>query len=97
MGGCRFPPCHGRRRPATHDFLGTSTASRGRGCQNHDNEAGKGDRKHIGKVEGRYVFVSPRPLVSDSWEMEASMNAVTIGISSVEETKQRMHHSVLGR
>ena len=33
-----------------------------------DNEAGKGDHKHIGDTEVAYDFVSPRQLVSDFWD-----------------------------
>ena len=31
----------------------------------YDNEAGKGDHRHLGKLEGPYVFVSPEQLVTD--------------------------------
>ncbi len=33
-----------------------------------DNEAGKGDHKHIGDAEWPYVFVNPRQLLSDFWD-----------------------------
>ena len=33
----------------------------------YDNEAGKGDHKHIGTVETAYVFESPRRLLADFW------------------------------
>jgi|SRR5664280_263965 len=33
----------------------------------YDNEAGKGDHKHIGEVETTYVFESPRRLLDDFW------------------------------
>lgn len=32
-----------------------------------DNEAGKGDHKHIHDTEVPYVFVSPKQLVTDFW------------------------------
>jgi len=33
-----------------------------------DNEAGKGDHKHIGEAELPYVFVNPQKLMSDFWD-----------------------------
>ncbi len=33
----------------------------------YDNEAGKGDHKHIGAVEVPYVFTSPEKLLEDFW------------------------------
>jgi hypothetical protein len=33
-----------------------------------DNEAGKGDHKHIGEREAPYNFTSPRQLVADFWD-----------------------------
>ncbi len=32
-----------------------------------DNEAGKGDHKHIGAAEVPYLFVSPERLLADFW------------------------------
>lgn len=32
-----------------------------------DNEAGKGDHKHIGKKEVPYRFISPQTLIEDFW------------------------------
>jgi hypothetical protein len=32
-----------------------------------DNEAGKGDHKHVGDVGTPYWFVSPRRLIADFW------------------------------
>jgi len=32
-----------------------------------DNEAGKGDHKHVGAVEVPYAFTSPTQLVTDFW------------------------------
>ena len=31
----------------------------------YDNEAGKGDHRHIGDVESPYVFLTPRQLLAD--------------------------------
>lgn len=33
-----------------------------------DNEAGKGDHKHIGELEASYAFVSLVRLISDFWD-----------------------------
>jgi len=33
----------------------------------YDNEAGKGDHKHIGDDEIPYVFISPKALLDDFW------------------------------
>ena len=33
----------------------------------YDNEAGKGDHKHIGDNETPYVFISPQALLDDFW------------------------------
>lgn len=33
-----------------------------------DNEAGKGDHKHIGKTEVPYAFMNPRQLINDFWD-----------------------------
>lgn len=33
----------------------------------YDNEAGKGDHKHVGSVQTAYVFESPRQLLDDFW------------------------------
>jgi hypothetical protein len=33
----------------------------------YDNEAGKGDHKHIGDVEFSYDFTTPEQLLSDFW------------------------------
>jgi hypothetical protein len=33
----------------------------------YDNEASKGDHKHVGSVETIYVFESPRRLLADFW------------------------------
>lgn len=33
-----------------------------------DNEAGKGDHRHVGAVETPYLFTSPDALLADFWE-----------------------------
>ena len=33
----------------------------------YDNEAGKGDHRHIGAREERYTFTSPEDLLDDFW------------------------------
>jgi Family of unknown function (DUF6516) len=33
----------------------------------YDNEAGKGDHRHVGEVEMAYMFESPRRLLADFW------------------------------
>lgn len=33
----------------------------------YDNEAGKGDHRHVGNVETRYVFSGAEQLLSDFW------------------------------
>ena len=33
----------------------------------YDNEAGKGDHRHIGRVEKLYKFVDPETLLVDFW------------------------------
>jgi hypothetical protein len=33
----------------------------------YDNEAGKGDHRHIGKTEKRYHFTTPEVLLTDFW------------------------------
>jgi hypothetical protein len=34
----------------------------------YDNEAGKGDHKHVGDLEAPYPFTSPRQLLADFWD-----------------------------
>jgi len=38
----------------------------------YDNEAGKGDHKHIGEREAPYTFPSPEALMADFWADVAS-------------------------
>ena len=38
----------------------------------YDNEAGKGDHRHIGAREERYIFTGPEDLLDDFW---ADVNA----------------------
>jgi hypothetical protein len=33
----------------------------------YDNEAGKGDHRHLGDMEENYVFVDPDKLLADFW------------------------------
>lgn len=33
----------------------------------YDNEAGKGDHRHVGSVEMAYDFVTPERLIADFW------------------------------
>jgi hypothetical protein len=33
----------------------------------YDNEAGKGDHRHLGAVETPYIFTTPEQLLSDFW------------------------------
>ena len=33
----------------------------------YDNEAGKGDHRHIGRIERRYKFTNPEALLTDFW------------------------------
>jgi hypothetical protein len=33
----------------------------------YDNEAGKGDHRHIGKTKKRYNFTNPEDLLTDFW------------------------------
>jgi hypothetical protein len=33
-----------------------------------DNEPGKGDHKHIGEREERYMFMNPERLIDDFWD-----------------------------
>lgn len=33
----------------------------------YDNEAGKGDHRHVGKRETPYLFVTPERLLADFW------------------------------
>lgn len=33
----------------------------------YDNEAGKGDHKHVGSAEASYNFVGPGKLIADFW------------------------------
>lgn len=34
----------------------------------YDNEAGKGDHKHIGEDEMPYEFITPKSLLADFWD-----------------------------
>jgi hypothetical protein len=39
----------------------------GRCVLRYDNEAGKGDHKHVGEDEIPYVFTTPEALLDDFW------------------------------
>jgi hypothetical protein len=39
----------------------------GRCVLRYDNEAGKGDHKHVGGAEHPYRFISPQQLLADFW------------------------------
>lgn len=39
-----------------------------------DNEAGKGDHRHLGEREEPYRFTSPEHLIDDFWEAVANWN-----------------------
>ena len=66
-----------------------------------DNETGKGDHKHVGDEEAPYVFTSMAQLVTDFWnEIDAwrsPLSTVTIGISSVDDTKARTLRTFRGK
>jgi hypothetical protein len=34
----------------------------------YDNEAGKGDHRHVGATEAAYAFTSPKALLEDFWQ-----------------------------
>ncbi|OGS35374.1 MAG: hypothetical protein A2293_03205 [Elusimicrobia bacterium RIFOXYB2_FULL_49_7] len=34
----------------------------------YDNELGKGDHKHMGKIEKPYIFTTPEALLDDFWK-----------------------------
>lgn len=51
-----------------HDFkYRLAFVVNGRCVLRYDNEAGKGDHKHIGKKEIPYVFTTPEALLDDFW------------------------------
>lgn len=33
----------------------------------YDNEAGKGDHRHVGRIETAYLFTTPAALLADFW------------------------------
>ena len=50
--------------------------ARGECVLRYDNEAGKGDHRHVGEVEMRYEFVSYDVLIDDFWaDVEAWMES----------------------
>ena len=40
----------------------------GRCVLRYDNEAGKGDHRHVGSVEQAYTFTTPATLLADFWK-----------------------------
>jgi Family of unknown function (DUF6516) len=54
---------------STHDFkYRLALVNEGRCIMRYDNEAGKGDHKHVGKAEMSYVFSGLDQLQMDFWE-----------------------------
>ncbi len=66
-----------------------------------DNETGKGDHKHVGLDQAPYTFVSLSRLIdaflAGRGKLEARMNTVTIGVSSLKGTKGRMRLALRGK
>lgn len=55
-------------RASLHYFkYGLAFVVEGHCVLRYDNEAGKGDHKHIGETEVPYTFVSPQQLLADFW------------------------------
>lgn len=55
-------------RASLHYFkYGLAFVVEGHCVLRYDNEAGKGDHKHIGETEVPYTFVSPQQLLTDFW------------------------------
>src|SRR5688500_13593172 len=55
-------------RGSTHRFkYRLALVADGRCVLRYDNEAGKGDHRHLGDVETRYEFVIYEKLLSDFW------------------------------
>ncbi len=62
---CHF--LHHFRKAATATNNGFGLIVAGNLVVRYNNEAGKGDHKHIGDNEVPYVFISPEPLLDDFW------------------------------
>ena len=55
-------------RGSQHEFKYALAYIVGGSCVlRYDNEAGKGDHKHIGETELSYQFISPEKLLADFW------------------------------
>ena len=55
-------------RRSEHSFKYTLAYVVDRVCVlRHDNEAGKGDHKHVGEIESPYEFTTPEQLLADFW------------------------------
>jgi hypothetical protein len=55
-------------RSSTHDYkYAMAYVVAGQCVIRYDNEAGKGDHKHVGAVETPYVFTTPAKLLADFW------------------------------
>ena len=56
-------------RGSSHDYkYSLAYVVSGRCVLRYDNEAGKGDHKHIGAVETAYRFTTPAGLIADVWQ-----------------------------
>ena len=59
----------GPLKGSTHSFKYRLTYVAGETCVlRYDNEAGKGDHKHIGSAEVPYSFITLEQLVDDFWD-----------------------------
>ncbi|MDR0788143.1 MAG: DUF6516 family protein [Gemmatimonadota bacterium] len=55
-------------RGSDHDFkYALAYVVNGECVLRYDNEAGKGDHRHIGDAETPYVYTTPEALLSDFW------------------------------
>ena len=55
-------------RGSTHDLkYALAYIVRGACVLRYDNEAGKGDHRHLGAVETSYYFTTPERLLADFW------------------------------
>lgn len=53
---------------SSHDFkYRLALVVGGRCVLRYDNEAGKGDHKHLGEIEMPYAFITPKTLLEDFW------------------------------
>lgn len=56
-------------RGSSHDLkYALAYVVRGACVLRYDNEAGKGDHRHIGQIEHPYAFTSPQQLLADFWK-----------------------------